>query len=153
MSHTAVGLFDSAGAADHVLLDLEASNFPRREIRVVREPIDMAVTGVMSTPRADFEVGLERELRAIGATVGEANAYADGVRRGGVLMFATGSSREVDSASEIMNRHGAVDVRELTGAEPDFAGSVTGTVVSPSGGASQTGRVRQAGGGARMFVW
>jgi hypothetical protein len=144
MSQTAVGLFDNAGAADDVLLDLDASEFPRKEIRVLREPIDMPVTGVMSTPRIDFEAGLERDLRAIGATIGQANAYAQGVRRGGILVFATGSNAEVDIASEIMNRHGAIEVRELTGAEPNLPGPATGSDLPSAEGPSQTGRVRQA---------
>jgi len=154
MSQTAVGLFDNAGVADDVLLDLDASDFPRGEIRTLREPVDLPVTGIMSTPRTDFEVGLERELIAIGATVAQANAYAQGVRGGGVLVFATGSSDEVDTASEIMNRHGAIVVRELIGVEPGRSASVAGVVVPESSGdSSQTGRIRQTSGGARLFVW
>ena len=63
----------------------------------------MPVTGVMSFPHTDFEVGLEQELKATGATVREANAYSQGVRHGGGLVFATGSNAEVDKAGEAMN--------------------------------------------------
>ena len=114
----------------------------------------MPVTGIMSTPRTDFQVRLEMELKAIGATTPEANAYAQGVARGGVLVFATGSVQEVDSASEIMNRLGAMEVEELTGNAPNLTGVIeTGASLAYTGSATQTGRTRQSGGGARMFVW
>lgn len=45
----------------------------------------------MSFPRLDFETELIRELTKIGATKAEAQAYVEGLRRGGALVFATGS--------------------------------------------------------------
>jgi hypothetical protein len=159
MSKTAVGLFENQGVADQVVHDLDASGFPRNEIRLLREPLDMAVSGVTSIPHTDFEVGLGRELKAIGASEGEANAYVQEVRRGGVLVFATGSSEEVDNAAGIMNRHGAVTVEELVGREPGN-GRIAGGSLPLSRDAdthpfdsTQTGRIRQSGDGVRMFVW
>ncbi|MGC9946735.1 MAG: hypothetical protein ABSF64_10245 [Bryobacteraceae bacterium] len=160
MSKTAVGLFENPGVADQVVHDLDASGFPQSEIRILREPLDMAVAGVTSIPHTDFEVGLGRELKTIGASEWEANAYVQGVRRGGVLVFATRSNAEVDDAAEIMNRHGAIKVEELIGREP---GSSTTTGASlplsrdanmpPARDTTQTGRIRQSGDGVRMFVW
>jgi hypothetical protein len=153
MSKTAVGLFHSPSVADQVVQDLDASAFPRNEIRILGEPRDMSVSGAMSTPRLDFEVGLSRELEAIGATADEANAYVQGVRRGGVLVFASGTSAQADKASEIMNRHGAIEVEELVGSglPTDRLGGETMTRIQDS--SSQTGRISQTGSGARMFVW
>jgi len=160
MSKTAVGLFENPGVADQVAHDLGASGFPRDQIRILREPLDMAVTGVTSIPHTDFEVGLDRELRAIGASEWEANAYVQEVRRGGVLVFATRSNEEVDDAAEIMNRHGAIKVEELMGREPGNARTVgAGLPLShdanmpPVHDTTQTGRIRQGGDGVRMFVW
>jgi hypothetical protein len=153
MSKTAVGLFENPGVADQVVHDLDASAFPRNEIRILGEPRDMAVTGIMSTPHTDFEVGLDRELKAIGASDREANAYVQGARRGGVLVFATGSNAEVDNAAEIMNRHGAIEVEELIGREPDTGSMVDENMPAVHDISAQTGRTRQSGGGARMFVW
>ena len=45
MSKTAVGLFENPGVADQVAHDLDASAFPRNEIRILGEPLSMAVTG------------------------------------------------------------------------------------------------------------
>jgi hypothetical protein len=153
MSKTAVGLFENPGVADQVVHDLDASAFPRSEIRTLGEPRDMGDTEIMGTPHTDFEVGLDRELKTIGASEREANAYVQGVRRGGVLVFATGSNEQVDSAAEIMNRHGAVEVEELIGREPNTGSMIDENMAAVHDGSVQTGRTRQPGGGARMFVW
>ncbi len=153
MSKTAVGLFEHSVLAHQVVRDLETSAFPRAEIRILGESRDMSVDGIMSTPRTDFEVGLNRELQAIGASGQEAIAYVKGVRRGGVLVFATGSIEEVDNAAEIMNRRGAIDVEKLVGSEPDFGGMAGENMTPINERSNQTGRISQPGGGARMFVW
>ena len=152
MSKTAVGLFQHASVADQVLEDLDANAFPRDEVRILGEPREMSVDGVMSTPRTDFEVGLNRDLRAIGVSNDEADAYVQGVRRGGVLVFATGSSAQVDKAAEIMNRHDAIEVDELVGGKLN-SGLAGETMPRIQDSSSQTGRISQSGSGARMFVW
>jgi hypothetical protein len=153
MSKTAVGLFENPGLADQVVRDLEASGFPRNDVRIIGEPRDMPGTGVMSTPRTDFQVELDRDLRKIGATEPEAKAYVLGVKRGGVLVFATGSNEKVDNAAEIMNRHGAQEVEELIGREPNPDSLISENVPPVHDSSVQTGRTRQAGGGARLFSW
>ena len=153
MPKTAVGLFENPGPVDGVVREIESLGFPRREVRTLDEPASFEVTGVMSFPHLDFEVDLIRELTRIGATKAEAQDYAKGLRRGGALVFATGSNEKVDDAAELMNRRGAIEVEELIGREPN-PGSVIGESVSPANdGFSQTGRTRQAGGGARLFAW
>ncbi len=67
MAKTAVGLFENPGSVDEVVRDLEASGFPKDDVRVLGEPREMAGSGLMSTPHTDFEVDLIRDLRAIGA--------------------------------------------------------------------------------------
>jgi hypothetical protein len=153
MSKTAVGLFENPSVADQVVTDLDACAFPQNEIRVLSEPLDMAVAGVTSIPHVDFEVGLGRELQAIGANVQEANAYIQGVRHGKVLVFATGSNQEVDNAAEIMNRHGAIKLEELIGREPVNGGLPANYLPAAHNDSLQTGRIRQSGDGVRMFVW
>ena len=83
----------------------------------------MTGSGVMSIPHTDFEVGLMRELRTIGAAEADAEAYVEGVRRGGVMIFATGSGEKADAAVEIMNRHRAVEIEELGALEPHLPGT------------------------------
>ena len=69
----------------------------------------------MSFPRLDFEADLIRELARIGATKAESQVYVEGLRRGGALVFATGSDEKVQAAADIMNRHGAVEMEEASG--------------------------------------
>ena len=153
MSKTAVGLFENPGLADQVVHDLEASGFPRNDVCVLSEPRDMAVTGVMSTPRTDFQVDLNRDLRTIGATEPEAEAYVQGVRCGGVLVFASGSDEKIDAAAEIMNRHSPVEVEELTGGELHLPSTTGGSMTSVRHGSVQAGRSgRYPGAGARVYV-
>ena len=81
MPKTVVGLFENAQLVDAAVLEIEALGFPRQEVRTVREPANFDVTGVMSFPRLDLEVDLNRELTRIGATGPEARAYVEGLRR------------------------------------------------------------------------
>ena len=95
MAKTAVGLFESSGSADEVVRDLEASGFLRKDVRILKEPLEMAGSGLMSTPHTDFEVGLTRDLMAFGVLEADAEDYVQGVRRGGVMVFATGSGERL----------------------------------------------------------
>jgi len=153
MVRAAVGLFENSGLVDEIVHDLEASGFPRDGIRVLSEPRDIAGSGMMSTPHTDFEVDLVRELRTIGAGEADAQAYVQGVRRGGVIVFATGSSEKAETAAKIMNRHRAVEIEELSASEPHLPGRDRDSMTPDRNAAVQSGRVRSTGGGARLFVW
>lgn len=153
MPKTAVGLFNNRNVVDEVVREIESIGLPRYEVRTVGEPLDLGVTGVMSIPRIDFEVDLFRELTRMGAARTAAQAYVDGVRRGGVLVFATGSEDKVDQAAGIMNRHGAAETEEENAPEPHLHSAFRESGGSISTGTVQTGRFRQAGGGACLFFW
>ena len=153
MAKTAVGLFANSGLADDVVRDLEASGFLRNAVRVLKEPVDMAGSGLMSTPHTDFEVELTRDLTAFGVLEGDAEAYVQGVRRGGVMVFATSSGETANAATEIMNRHGAVEIEEISASRPDLPNAAQGEVSPDRGPFVGIGRVRSPGSGARLFVW
>jgi hypothetical protein len=153
MPKTAVGLFENPDVVEGVVREVEALGFPRREVRILEEPTSFDVTGVMSFPRLDFEVALIRELTRIGTTKGEAQAYVEGLRRGSALVFATGSDQSVESTANIMNRHGAVEIEEISGPEP-LLGHVERANTTPMRSSPiMAGRIRQPGGGACLFVW
>jgi hypothetical protein len=138
---------------DDVVHEIEALGFPRKEVRTLAEPATFDVTGVMSFPRLDFEVDLMRELTRIGAPKTEAQVYVDRLRRGGALVFATGSDERVEAAADIMNRNGAVEVEEVSGSEPQLAGSVRENMTPTRDSSVMAGRIRESGGGAVLFVW
>ena len=153
MPKTVVGLFENAGIVAQTVREIEALGFPLQEVRSVKEPAGFDVTGVMSFPRLDFEVELSRDLTKIGATVREAQAYVDGLRRGGALAFATGPDEKVEAAANIMNLRGAVNVETVNGAEPRFPAAVHPNVTPIRDSSVMAGRIRQSGGGACFFVW
>ena len=153
MPKTAVGLFENPGLVDSVVREIEALGFPRKEVRTLAEPATFEVTGVMSFPRLDFEVDLARELTRIGATKAESQAYVEGLRRGGALVFATGSDEKVETAADIMNRRGAVEIEETSGPEPQLPGVVHENMTPMRSSPVLAGRIREPGGGACMFVW
>jgi hypothetical protein len=154
MAKTAVGLFENPGSFDEVVRDLVASGFSQNDVRVLGEPEEMAGSGLMSIPHTDFEMDLIRELRTIGAAEADAEAYVEGVRRGGVIVFATGSGEKADAAVEIMNRHRAVEIEELSAPEPHLPGTHRDDQLARGRKSSvQVGRFRSPGGGARMFAW
>ena len=153
MPKTAVGLFLEREPMGKAIEEMEALGLPRNEVRVLGEPLDFAVPGITSIAHIDFEVDLARELIRIGATKEEAEAYLQGIRRGGELVFATGPNDKVDAAAAVMNRHGAVEVEEVSGPEPHLPTlNRTGTQPLQEPGI-QSGRIRQPGGGACVFVW
>jgi hypothetical protein len=153
MANTAVGLFESSGSANEVVRDLEASGFPKNDVRVLGEPREMAGSGLMSTPRTDFEVGLVRDLTAFGVIEADAENYVRGVRRGGVMVFATGSGDKAQTATEIMNRHGAVEIEKIRASRPELSSADSGEVLPGREQSVQIGRDRSSGSGARLFVW
>jgi hypothetical protein len=154
MPKTAVGLFEHPGVVDDVVREIESLGFPRNEVRTLEEPATFEITGVMSFPRLEFEDDLIRELARIGATKAEAQAYVAGLRRGGALVFATASLDEkLEAAADIMNRHGAVQVEETTGAEPHLPHVAREGMTPVRNAGVLAGRIRQPGGGACFFVW
>lgn len=153
MAKTAVGLFENPASVDEVVRDLEASGILSKDVRVLGEPREMAGSSVMSIPHTDFEVGLTRDLTAFGVVEADAEAYVQGVRRGGVMVFATGSVEKADAAADIMNRHHAVEIEELSASRPELP-SMDSDGAHPVRDLSvQTGRSRSVEGGARLFVW
>ncbi len=42
MAKTAVGLFENPGSVDEVVRELKASGIPQKDVRVLREPREMA---------------------------------------------------------------------------------------------------------------
>lgn len=158
MPKMAIGLFENPEVARQVRSDLETCGCTPRDIRIIAEPVAMNDSDPnpgMSTPHTDFEVELVRELMRMGVERSEAMAYREGVRRGGVLVIATGPDRQVEAAAEAMNREGGERVEKGRGA------GAFGSVAQHEATAEaffnddevQAGRVRYSSGGARVFVW
>jgi hypothetical protein len=120
MSETAVGLFDDAVVAEAVVDSLRAHGFPSSGIRVIAAPKNEFVaslgdeTGINNGfAGGNFATGVIKDLRAIGATEYESNAYLGGLHRGNVLVFATGSTSQADQAVAVMNEYSALEIEEF----------------------------------------
>ena len=113
----------------------------------------MSGSGLMSTPHTDFEVELTRDLIAFGVLESDAEAYVQGVRRRGVMVFATGSGDKAQVATEIMNRNGAVEVEKISASRPELPSADSGEALPGRGQSVQIGRDRSSGSGARVLVW
>ncbi|HUY82497.1 MAG TPA: hypothetical protein VMU92_12305 [Acidobacteriaceae bacterium] len=152
MTKATVGLFENRSLANQAVSEFKAAEIPPAEIRVLTNPMDLPVKGSLGTPHTDFMASLCRDLREMGATSEKANAYVKGVENGGALVMATGTAEQVNAAAAIMNRNHAIDVEELAGLEPALPATHLG-----SGAVRHetilAGRIRQSGGGARIFVW
>jgi hypothetical protein len=153
MPKTTVGLFEDPRIVGDVVREIETLGFPRNEVRTMDEPAIFDVTGVMSFGRLEFEVDSIRELTRIGATEAEAEAYVEGLRHGGILVFATGSDPMVDAAADIMRRRGAVEIEETSGPEPHLPSVIHESMTPPHSGTILAGRFSQPDTGACVFVW
>jgi hypothetical protein len=153
MTQTAIGLFENSGLVEGVVRDLAASGLLAKDVRVLAEAREMPGSGLMSTPHTDFEVGLLRDLTAFGVVQADAEDYVQGVRRGGAMVFATGSGNQAEAATEIMNRHGAVEIEKISASRPDLPDADRGDDPAVRESTFQAGRGRVSGTGARLFVW
>lgn len=116
------------------------------------EAVEIQGSGFMKTPHPDFEVGLIRDLTAFGVVEGDAEAYVQSVRRGGVMVFATGTGKNADQAAEIMNCHGALEIEAISAPRPVLPNAEIVKEIAVRDPSTQTGKMR-SGSGARLFVW
>ena len=153
MTHTALGLFRNPIDAEKTIMELRAAGFGAGDLRVSAEPRYMPVSSPLSTPGMDFCEELSLNLRAMGVPEPQTQAYIQGVRDGGTLVFANGSPEQVKQAAEVMDRFNTATTKELESLEPVFAEVPHDTATRCETGSAQAGRVRYAGSGARMFAW
>jgi hypothetical protein len=92
----------------------------------------------------------------------QADAYAEGVRRGAALLIVRSTDERADAAADLMDHNHAVSVEErlaewtASGWKRSFARAGQELGLSPQRRQSDTvqvGRDRTQAGGARIFVW
>jgi hypothetical protein len=67
-------------------------------------------------------------------------AYVQGVRRGGVMVFATGTGKNADQAAEIMNCRGAVEIEKISATRPELPNAEIGEETPARDPSTQIGR-------------
>ena len=172
MSETAIELFEDAVVAEAVVDSLRAHGFPSSGIRVVAAPNSASAsslgseTGINSGFNGgNFATRVAKDLRAIGATEYESNAYLAGLRRGNVLVYATGSRSQADQAVTVMNGYSALEIEEFATAGARVEKTDFGTINPESRlpesnltvGAHEKSYTshssRSKAEGARVFAW
>jgi uncharacterized protein (TIGR02271 family) len=101
MAKTVIGLFQDLPKAQEVARALADDGFRREDIRTLTRPEEASVG----------------TLTALGVPAAEARAYADDVRRGGVLVLADVPDDRADRAVALMERYATVDLGARTGAD------------------------------------
>jgi len=86
---TVLGIFENRKPAEDAVLELVGAGFERYDVRVVDDVADLIAQGLMED---------------------EAECYAEGLRRGGIVVALRCFAEGVGRASEVMRRMGAVDV-------------------------------------------
>lgn len=120
---TIVALYDDLADANRVIGDLEAAGL-RRSFQILggrhaRSNADFASFG---GDRGIFNEGFGEDydsptnrvgtLTRLGVPRNDAEIYAEGLRRGGVLLVGHVGASHVDTALDIIERHGPVDIDE-----------------------------------------
>lgn len=96
MAKTAVALYDTENEAQQVINELTNVGFSRSSIRMIDDNDSDTVTTLTSA-------GLPRS---------DADAYFEGIRRGGHLVMITTEDDEIDTAVDIMDRYNSVNIQE-----------------------------------------
>jgi hypothetical protein len=107
MQETAVGLFDNAIIADAVVDSLRAHGIPSNGIRVITTTNGRTSDG--------FVPGFKKEMKTMGASDQEAQAYLTAMGSGNVLVFATGNKLQASEALRIMNEFAALEIDAFAG--------------------------------------
>ncbi|MBV8895238.1 MAG: DUF2171 domain-containing protein [Acidobacteriaceae bacterium] len=104
-AHTrnATAYFETRAAADEAVNDLVAAGIPREQISV-------AGTGVLGTTPTSGDRTFWEELKDLFLPAEDRYAYAEGLRRGGVLVSVRSDNSDYMRILEILDRDGAVDL-------------------------------------------
>jgi hypothetical protein len=117
MTKVIVALYDDVALAQKAVDALVAEGLPRPEVSVLSNETIAAVPGAAVGsgeygPLGDAEVSgadLVPRLTRLGVGRSEAEAYTEGVRRGGGLVVVCTDDARAARATEIMDRAGALD--------------------------------------------
>lgn len=159
MTNTVVGLLDQRAGAEEAVDDLVAEGFDQNHIRIVANDQEFTAQGQVGQEKESgfhslmVKLGfLEERRQQLGWPPEDVGYYAEGVRRGGVVVTVdVANPEEVDRAVEILEEHGAVDIQERaqqwmrSGWNGPEAGTATATGTATSTVGAPGGYVREGG--------
>jgi uncharacterized protein (TIGR02271 family) len=121
MMNTVVGLLDTRSEAEKVVHDLEREGIGRDHIHVMTSDVEYEreLSGARGAGKESglrfvlSKLGLlEQRREEIGLPAEDIRHYAEGVRRGGLLVTVETDESHADRAARILAEHGAVDIEE-----------------------------------------
>jgi uncharacterized protein (TIGR02271 family) len=102
-TRTATAYFETRAAADAAVNDLVAAG-------IARDQISVAGTGAFGTTPTSGDRSFWEELKDLFLPAEDRYAYAEGLRRGGVMVSVRTEETDYERVLEILDREGAVDL-------------------------------------------
>ena len=135
-SRTLTAFFDTRGAADQAISDLEAAGIPRQHIHRV----DGGTTST-STTTSTGDTGFLAALKDMFMPEEDRYSYAEGLQRGGFLITVRADEANYTKVMDILDRDGAIDMdqRETSWRQEGWTGYQTGSTAGSKGGFASTG--------------
>ena len=142
---TIVALYDDLSGAERALSELEAANLRQDFTMMGADSAKLGSSASLATenrleswrhaadfgqdPNFDARDRRVSMLTGVGVTREDAEVFAEGVRRGGVLLVGRVEEAMCDSALAVMQRHGSVDIpgRAQSYREAGWSGYDAGT--------------------------
>ena len=106
-SRALTAFFDTRGAAQQAISDIEAAGVPRSDVSMVEG--GTGTTGTVSGPEHE---GFLASLKDMLMPEEDRYSYAEGLRRGGYLVSVKTGQVDMESVLDILDRDGAVDMEE-----------------------------------------
>jgi uncharacterized protein (TIGR02271 family) len=155
-NRTITALFDSRAEAEQAVQALVSEvGLDRSAVRVDLSSEAATTTGAAASSHEDR--GFFASLKDLFVPDEDRHAYAEGMRRGGVLVSAQVDDARIDRAMDVLEQHGAVDLDEREAAwrregwtgysGAAAAGAGTGAVVGASSDGNRTGIAAMPGTG------
>ena len=137
-SRTLTAFFDTRGAADQAISDLEAAGIPRQHIHRVDGGASSATTTSASSGGG---TGFLASLKDMFMPEEDRYGYAEGLQRGGYLISVRADEANYTRVMDILDRDGAVDMdqRESSWRKEGWTGYQAGSTTSSIGAYAATG--------------
>ncbi len=131
-SRTLAAFFDTKGAAETAIADLEALGIPKQHITMVAG----GSTSAVGTTTAPQHEGFLQSLKDLFMPEEDQYSYAEGLRRGGYLVSIRADEANYNGVLDILDRDGAVDMdeRESTWRSEGWKGYQAGAVPMATAG-------------------
>ena len=136
-ARTLAAFFDTKGAAEKAIADIEAIGIPKQHITMVAGG---STTGAVTATTAPQHEGFLQSLKELFMPEADQYSYAEGLRRGGYLVSIKTDEANYNKVLDILDRDGAVDMdeRESTWRSEGWTGYQAGAVPMAAAGLAST---------------